>query len=648
MLHKRNKLRHEVLEQRQMLAADSGFSPWTHPIEPADVTGDDAVTARDALVIINQLTHLQTSQLADIEPPLILGLDETNSRALHPDTTGDGLITARDALFVINHLSRHSGQVGVETEQALAVDIAMSQLLDDAEQTATTIDFSQDDGFGGDFGRADDELTMENPTSLFRFVATNPKVSVDLSSTGDEQVARVIVLNADMEEITSSDSQSDRMAFEGIDVTTQAGAEYFIRVEYASSDMQPTFSYALSVYQFEPSRWLPPSSDEVIVVGENSDLPDTIADATDVAIRTTGSSFVQQLETPGDVDVIRLPNGLPGSVFVGGLDGISFELVSESGEVLRQQPSTVQVRSKQAIGYFPAEQVLGSNQDSLFLRVFSTTDATGSYNVSVLFDSAPEFVSDEGIAVGRIVDAFDPSTATTLRFEDGLSSVQGSTHTNSQIDFYVFPETLPPEVYRADIKFSDNTNATMQVFNTTDSTNLTKGSSDTLSVPLTTDDSQQVAVGIHNSRQATQYEFTVELVARPLSPTQISSEVLESAIALPILDTENPDTNAVETINLAAGQTVLYRYTARKPQTWFVALGSNGRDLGLLRLEIAFYDNAGTRLSGTFLQDVSDLQVIMDRIGGQFIVADTDADQSVFLRISNPLDRSISFRSQIA
>lgn len=655
MSHQRTRLRYEILESRQLLAGDIGFSPWTHPFEPADVTGDSVVTAVDALVIINQLNRSETNQLADIQPPPILGLggersgDDVVSRPMHLDTNGDGLVTARDALFVINRLNRQTQASGLASGEAAAVnDLAIGQLSAEGEQTAETIAFSEEAGFAGDFGRASGNLSPENPSALFRFVATFPRVSVDLSSGQDEQIANVTILDSQMREIASMESQLDRKPFEGIDATTQAGAEYFIRVDYASSNTQPEFSYALSVYQFEPSRWLPPTGDEVITVGGEGDLPNTIAEATDVAIRTNGSSFVQQLESAGDVDVIRLPNGLPGSVFVSGLDGIAFDLLTENGEVLQPDESAIQLRPQQALGYFSAGQIGAIGQDSLFLRIFSTTDATGSYNVTVLFDNTPDPVSDEGIAVRRLLDAFDPDTAQTLVFEDNVSLVRGETNGSEQIDFYLFPSIESPEGFRAQLRINGDVQTYFQVLNISQSESMTNASQDSLSVSLPTIGGQQIAVAVLNSSRPSPYELTVELVARPVSAQQIDLGLLADAVPLPPLDKTNVSLTAREPINVAAGETVFFEYTAINAQTRFIVLGADGRDLEIPRLEIAFYDADGTRMSGSFVENQSLLYALMDRMGGQFAVADTDIGQGVFLRIFNPLGRSVALTPQIA
>lgn len=67
-------------------------SPWTNLLNPLDATGDNQVTARDALVMINLLGQEQGPDLAKRMAPPIVDPDSI----LHPDATGDGMISARD------------------------------------------------------------------------------------------------------------------------------------------------------------------------------------------------------------------------------------------------------------------------------------------------------------------------------------------------------------------------------------------------------------------------------------------------------------------------------------------------------------------------------------------------------------------------
>ena len=62
---------------------------------PADVNQDGEISGVDALIIINRLNGVSSS--------------ESHFR---PDVTNDGIVTPRDALFIINHLNLKAKKVG--------------------------------------------------------------------------------------------------------------------------------------------------------------------------------------------------------------------------------------------------------------------------------------------------------------------------------------------------------------------------------------------------------------------------------------------------------------------------------------------------------------------------------------------------------
>ena len=73
--------------------------PTGDPDVLLDVSGNNRVTAHDALLVINAL-----NRLSQADGELING----RPRAM-TDVNGDGLTTARDALMIINHLERGRG-----------------------------------------------------------------------------------------------------------------------------------------------------------------------------------------------------------------------------------------------------------------------------------------------------------------------------------------------------------------------------------------------------------------------------------------------------------------------------------------------------------------------------------------------------------
>ncbi len=91
----RRILRIERLAARQLLAAD-----LQNPLVPEDVNDDGAITAGDALRVINLLN------LQDATPDALL---------TYGDVNGDGKVTAGDALSIINVLSTRSASKSIET-----------------------------------------------------------------------------------------------------------------------------------------------------------------------------------------------------------------------------------------------------------------------------------------------------------------------------------------------------------------------------------------------------------------------------------------------------------------------------------------------------------------------------------------------------
>ncbi len=94
----------------RVVVMDLQESPWQNPVNPLDVNVDEAVTAVDALQVINALNAGQRHTLpvppapGSLPPPLL-------------DVTGDDLLSPRDALWIINHLAAE-GRAEGEAEAA--------------------------------------------------------------------------------------------------------------------------------------------------------------------------------------------------------------------------------------------------------------------------------------------------------------------------------------------------------------------------------------------------------------------------------------------------------------------------------------------------------------------------------------------------
>ena len=74
-------------------------TPYQNPRDPLDVVPDGLIIPGDVLVIVNILNNIGHGNVADIMPQY------TGQQPVYPDTSGDNFITARDALLVINHLN---------------------------------------------------------------------------------------------------------------------------------------------------------------------------------------------------------------------------------------------------------------------------------------------------------------------------------------------------------------------------------------------------------------------------------------------------------------------------------------------------------------------------------------------------------------
>ena len=100
----------EYLEQRTLLSGD-GLSPWHNAAFPADVNNDAAVSAIDALIVINRLNTNGTNA------------DSVNSFAEDNalwDVDNNGILSPSDALEVIDSVNAWRNNVSTELEKKRA------------------------------------------------------------------------------------------------------------------------------------------------------------------------------------------------------------------------------------------------------------------------------------------------------------------------------------------------------------------------------------------------------------------------------------------------------------------------------------------------------------------------------------------------
>lgn len=91
-------------------------SPWQNPDHPLDVDGDGNVTARDALLVANQLNARGTGPLEarPLESVVAQAVGSGGEGVLYVDTNGDGQLTSEDFEAIVVYLNA-PGPVGVSS-----------------------------------------------------------------------------------------------------------------------------------------------------------------------------------------------------------------------------------------------------------------------------------------------------------------------------------------------------------------------------------------------------------------------------------------------------------------------------------------------------------------------------------------------------
>ncbi len=77
-------------------------SPWQNPAHPLDVDADDNVTARDALLVANQLNARGAGPLETVDSQAVSSAGEA---VLYVDTNGDGQLTVEDFEAIVVYLN---------------------------------------------------------------------------------------------------------------------------------------------------------------------------------------------------------------------------------------------------------------------------------------------------------------------------------------------------------------------------------------------------------------------------------------------------------------------------------------------------------------------------------------------------------------
>ncbi|MEM7474160.1 MAG: dockerin type I domain-containing protein [Planctomycetota bacterium] len=112
-----------TLRQEQMELLLSDHLPNHNPAMSNDVNRDQAVTAIDALLVINVLNTAGAGSLPDHPSDLV--------NHIYLDTSGDQFVSAIDALLVISALNRRNGSTG-EGEQTPHADVSAGRRIEAA------------------------------------------------------------------------------------------------------------------------------------------------------------------------------------------------------------------------------------------------------------------------------------------------------------------------------------------------------------------------------------------------------------------------------------------------------------------------------------------------------------------------------------
>ncbi len=374
MIRKRT-LTCQPLETRCLLAGDFGSaSPWTNPVRPTDVNGDGEITPRDALAIINQLNRSDGSSLADRVAPPILGDDAlTTDPPAFYDPSGDGEVTPRDALRVINQLN--AGLSGVA-----AAGEPIEQDHADDRDGATPITLVDN------FGRATGTLNSATDVDQFVFDPDRLGVVVSVVDTAGNPIEFTLT---DASGGTLGTVERSRSGFQGIRLAKSAEDAVFIRVAASDNPGAAATDYVVSVYQFDPSRFrlsgALPIAEEI-----GQDIGDTRSTARDIDVDpAAGAEFIATIQSPGDVDVYRLPRYMSGSLIVRGFEGISLTLTDSAGVPFEKQPTTLQLPSNSELGTYNLGALINPDSaDAVFVEIASL-GGVGDYELAILFAGQP-------------------------------------------------------------------------------------------------------------------------------------------------------------------------------------------------------------------------------------------------------------------
>ncbi len=432
----RKRLCHEVLESRQMLAGDVGFSAWTDPLDASDVNGDGEVTALDALVVINGLNRPDSSILKTHVPPILGG------EGIHYDVNGDGEVSAIDSLRVINRLNQG---ILVQPEEAVWTGAELSE-----DSVAAT-----DLVFRNDFARSRSVLSPAGPIDRFSFTADQNFAAVDVNSLAEESHVKVRVLDEFGVEIAVASEMGDRKDFEGFKFPTHVGRQYQIEVELTSGRVE-SFGYSIDVLQFELQDWPSvqvsnlPGFGWMNTIGTempigNDAHADAFGDASLVRTFDQQAEVNASIDTTGDQDWFRVPsisNAITVSII--GRDNFPVRFDVYDAEMNSLQPTTTLSNA----GEINSATYLVDRPSEVFIRVAGVSSQVGRYKLQVRDSGAtpPPTGSMGSLELDdQVGDQF--TDAAKLHFRGEVLSFDQRLETSEDVDVFRVPTTAVANVF---------------------------------------------------------------------------------------------------------------------------------------------------------------------------------------------------------
>ena len=276
----------ELLEKRALLAGGGLTTAfWQNPSNHADVNNDSRVTPLDALMVINDLNARGARTLPSGTLQSTGGSFSTNSfKISFLDVNGDGRVAPNDALMVVNALNDPGPSVRI---RLVTRDIngVLTDTIPEGQQFILE-------------ARVQD-LRNVNPTGVYSaYLDVNydsTRISVDQGTEVDHKAP---YLNGEFSDLSTPGLIDDTGSFDGDqpkDDTEVAIWSLVMRAESAGTAV---------IFDADPAD-LP--AHEVLLYGENIDIPDSQIDYVDAVLNITSGG--PPLVSINDVSVVEGTGG---------------------------------------------------------------------------------------------------------------------------------------------------------------------------------------------------------------------------------------------------------------------------------------------------------------------------------------------------